>query len=55
MNFQIFVDPITGCVRDDMIWYVDESGQKWCVPQGHRFWDLYQQSLKDGNEPLPAE
>lgn len=34
--------------------YTDENGALWYVPEGHRFWDLYQQWLSQGNTPLPT-
>lgn len=54
MNFQEYVSPFTGQVDPQMICYTDEDGMRWSVPQGHRFWDLYEQWLSEGNKPLPA-
>ena len=53
MNFQQFKDVI-GQIDPDMIWYTDDNGQRWSVPQGHRFWLIYQEWIAQGDTPLPA-
>lgn len=52
--FQLMKDPLTGEVSTTMILYTDPTGAVWSVPEGHRFWDLYQTWLSEGNTPLPA-
>lgn len=54
MNFQQVIDERTGQVSTFCVLYTDENGSVWTVPQGHRFWDLYQEWLATGNTPLPA-
>lgn len=44
MNYQLTTDP------DTVIQLSDGA----TVPRGHRFWDDYQQWLKDGGKPKPA-
>lgn len=43
-----------GSVSDEYVEYTDDVGQLWIVPKGHRFWDIYQLWLDEGNEPLDA-
>jgi hypothetical protein len=52
MKFQQLLAP-DGSVEPGYILFTDSFGRVWVVPQGHRFWDLYQNWLADGNEPLP--
>lgn len=44
MNYQLTTDP------DTVIQLSDGA----TVPRGHRFWDDYEQWLKDGGKPKPA-
>lgn len=55
MTFQQIIDPRTGEVSDAVILYTDENGTIWTVPDGHRFWGIYQDWLAEGNSPKPAE
>lgn len=51
MHFKQVKNPITGEVQGDLIEYHDDSGEIWVVSEGHRFWDLYQEWLAEGNTP----
>lgn len=55
MQFQLLIDQRTGEVSESTILYTDENGAIWTVPEGHRFWNLYQDWLAEGNSPKPAE
>lgn len=50
MNFQAYVDPMKNEVDPKKIVYTDDAGAVWIVPEGHRFWDLYQSWLAEGNK-----
>lgn len=52
IQFQQIKDPLTKEVVANTILYTDADGVVWTVPQGHRFWDLYEQWLAQGNTPL---
>lgn len=53
IQFRQLEDPVTQEVRSEAIQYSDAEGIVWTVPQGHRFWGLYQDWLRQGNTPLP--
>lgn len=54
MQFQLEKDPFTGEVLTNAILYTDDDGVLWNVPEGQRFWQIYQDWLAEGNAPLPA-
>jgi len=55
MQFQLMNDPFTGEPSDRFIIFTDDDGNVWTVPKDSNWmWDLYQQWLAEGNEPLPA-
>jgi hypothetical protein len=53
MQFQQFKNS-SGLIEYQAVLYTDENGATWTVPFGHRFWDLYQDWLAQGNTPLQA-
>ncbi|WP_200868532.1 hypothetical protein [Ralstonia pickettii] len=53
IQFRQLKDFVTQEVKTDVIQYNDANGEVWAVPQGHRFWSLYQDWLAQGNTPLP--
>jgi hypothetical protein len=52
MKFSLVKNP-DGSISQDFILYEDESGTQWTVPEGHRYWDMYQDWLAQGNTPNP--
>jgi hypothetical protein len=45
---------VDGAISNTEILYTDENGVEWTVPEGHRFWLLYQDWLAKGNAPESA-
>lgn len=54
MHFQQVKNIVTDEIDENVVSYTDDMGIMWSVPAGHRYWDLYEQWLADGNVPLPA-
>jgi hypothetical protein len=48
------VKAIDGSIDANYIRYQDDAGSIWIVPQGHRFWVIYQDWLAAGHTPQPA-
>lgn len=53
MTFSEMIDPFTGNISSTLILFTDDDGTVWTVPQGHRFWALYEDWLAQGNTPMP--
>lgn len=53
--FKKMNDPVTGLATDAYIIYTDPDGVVWTVPEGHRFWALYEEFLAGGGVPTPAD
>ena len=56
ISFKQLKDPMTGELSTTSIQYTDEQGTVWTVPLGvgHRFEQIYDQWLLDGNTVVPA-